>query len=158
MIIAILQAYKSKGNEPSSKNALLGKIQSYIANLCNPKVRKGYNKKKKEKNAAVTAKSKMPGFDASTEESAILAVIADTKERTAVISDHRKRANQASTGNGPPLSSTDQDLHDRQRLMDKKGDAYRSDCRKRANQASTGNGPPLSSTDQDLHDTLRARD
>jgi len=71
-------------------------------------------------------------------------------------SARRKIANLANTGNGPPLSSIDQDRHDRQRATEKKTNADVSARRKIANLANTGNGPPLSSTDQDRHDRQRA--
>ena len=71
----------------------------------------------------VTAKSKKPGFKASTEESAILIVIADTKEHTkksnAATSDPRKKANQVRVGNAT-LSSTEQEQYDKRRAMDKR--------------------------------------
>jgi hypothetical protein len=78
------------------------------------------------------------------------------KDSNKKISDLRKTANLANTGNGPPLSSADQDRHDRRRASDKKSNVKKSDLRKRANQASTGNGPPLSSADQDRHDRQKA--
>jgi len=92
----------------------------------------------------VTVKSKKPGFKASIEESAILAIIACDKKASVATSDLRNRANQARTGNGA-LSSTDQVQYDKIsarngalsstdqaqcykiRALDKKGDTAESD-------------------------------
>ena len=122
LIIDVLRAYKSKGRKPPSP--VEKPMRAYIKNLRDPKARLEYTKMNKKKKEAVTAKSKMSGFEASAEESAILATIANAKEfsdkKHAATSDLRKRANLADTGNGPPLNSSDQDLYDRQRATDKK--------------------------------------
>lgn len=71
LIIAVLQSYKSKGKKPPKR--VNDTIHRYIKNLRNPKEQKDKHKKKKEEKDVVTAKSKQPGFKASTEESAVLA-------------------------------------------------------------------------------------
>ena len=61
-------------------------------------------------------------------------------------------------GNGPHLSSTDQDKHDRQRASDNKESVNRSDLNKRKKLVNTCNGPRLSGTDQEQYDSLIATD